>query len=116
MLGLLFENANVFGFEVNFQRCTLNHSSFYKLKMKQAKFLQCSLTEVDFTECELSGASFEASELNGAKFERSNLEKADFRSATGFAINPELNKLKKAKFSGNGLTGLLVHTGIEVLD
>jgi len=36
------------------------------------------------------------------------LEKADFREATNYFIDPEKNRIKKAKFSLNGLPGLLI--------
>ncbi|HUZ61183.1 MAG TPA: hypothetical protein VMU83_20575 [Hanamia sp.] len=36
---------------------------------------------------------------------RTNLEKADFRSAFNYSIDPELNEIKKAKFSSDELSG-----------
>ena len=35
------------------------------------------------------------------------LEKADFRTAKNYSIDPEQNRLKKAKFSLSGVVGLL---------
>jgi hypothetical protein len=42
------------------------------------------------------------------------LEKADFRSAFNYTISPSLNRLKKAKFPREGLSGLLSDIGIEI--
>jgi len=42
-----------------------------------------------------------------AVFENTILEGADFRSATNYSINPAKNKIKKAKFSSDGIRGLL---------
>jgi hypothetical protein len=42
------------------------------------------------------------------------LEKADFRTAFNYSINPETNRIKKAKFSKEGLNGLLDKYDIEI--
>ena len=54
--------------------------------------------------------------LEGAIFERTNLESSDFRTATHFTIDPEKNRLKKAKFSKEGVLGLLKNYDIVVED
>jgi uncharacterized protein YjbI with pentapeptide repeats len=116
MLGLLFDQCAPFGFSVYFENCTLNHSSFFKVKLKKTIFRNCQLMEVDFTEADLSSASFDNSDLSGAIFENSILEKADFCTAANYTIHPELNKMKKARFSLNGLPGLLAKYDIEIED
>ena len=65
------------------------------------------MREVDFTDADLSGASLDKTDLQLALFENTNLEKADLRTAYNYSINPEINKIKKAKFSLDGLPGLL---------
>jgi hypothetical protein len=52
--------------------------------------------------------------MDQATFDRSLLEKADFRTAYQYTINPEHNRIKKAKFSATGLAGLLAHYDIEI--
>jgi hypothetical protein len=47
-------------------------------------------------------------------FEGTNLEKTDFRSAFNYSLDPEINRMKKARFSLPGVTGLLGKYGIEV--
>jgi hypothetical protein len=42
------------------------------------------------------------------------LEKADFRSAYNLSIDPEKNKIKKAKFSSTCLTELLEKYNIDI--
>jgi fluoroquinolone resistance protein len=116
MLGLLFDQCAPFGFSVYFENCTLNHSSFFKVKLKKTLFRNCQLQEVDFSEADLTTASFDNSDLSGAIFENSILEKADFRTATNYSFNPELNKMKKARFSLAGLPGLLAKYDIEIED
>jgi uncharacterized protein YjbI with pentapeptide repeats len=114
MLGLHFEDCNSFLFAVSFEGCVLNLSSFYKLSIKKTKFINCSLHEVDFTEADLSLSIMENCDLNGAIFQQAIAEKADFRTAYNFLIDPEVNRLKKAKFSSAGLAGLLYKYDIDI--
>ncbi|MCB0559702.1 MAG: pentapeptide repeat-containing protein [Lewinellaceae bacterium] len=114
MLGLHFEHCNELLFSVAFESCRLDLSSFYQRPMKHTLFKNCSLQEVDFAEADLAGSTFENCNLSGAIFERSVLEKADFRTAWNFIIDPELNRVRKAKFASAGLAGLLSKYDIEV--
>ena len=52
--------------------------------------------------------------LNRAIFSKTNLEKTDFRTAFNYSIDPEANKIKKARFSKMGLEGLLDKYQIEI--
>ncbi|MFL0162454.1 pentapeptide repeat-containing protein [Aquirufa salirivi] len=112
--GLHFEYANPFLFEVHFDHCFLNLSSFYQRQMKKAKFKHCSLHEVDFSNANLSEALFDDCDLLNAQFDQTNLEKADFRTAYHFEISPQINRMKKAKFSKSNLAGLLTSFGIII--
>ena len=114
MQGLRFEACNPFLFEVSFESCLLNLSSFYQIKGKKTKFVGCTLHEVDFTEADFSEATFDDCDLSGALFDQTNLSKADFRSAFNYVIHPSINQIKKAKFSPDGLAGLLQGFGIHI--
>lgn len=114
LLGLRFENCNDFLFEVRFENCILNLSSFYKRNSKKTLFNNCSLQEVDFSEADLSGSTFNNCNLSKAIFDNCNLEKVDFRTAFNYSISPERNRIKKAKFSSQGLAGLLQHYDIII--
>ena len=107
MLGLQFNTCEPFGLSVSFAHCQLDHSSFYQSKLKQTIFDHCNLSAVDFTEADLTQAVFAHCDLSQARFERSQLSQADFRTAQHYQINPNLNTLKKAKFSLDGVAGLL---------
>lgn len=48
-------------------------------------------------------------------FLKTNLEETDFSTAFNYLINPNENRLKKAKFALQGLPGLLAVYGIEVV-
>jgi uncharacterized protein YjbI with pentapeptide repeats len=75
--------------------------------MKKTQFIDCSLKEVDFSEVELTEAVFIACDLIGTVFENTVLVKADLRTAINYSIDPERNKLKKARFSFPAAAGLL---------
>ena len=107
MMGLRFEDCNQFLLTVSFTGCLLNLSTFHKVKLKNTRFTNCSLQEVDFTETDLTATEFDVCNLLHAVFDNSILEKADLRTAINFSIDPERNKLKKAKFSATALSGLL---------
>ena len=72
------------------------------------------MKEVDFTESDLTEALFDGCDLNGAIFQRTNLEKANLETASNFNIDPENNRIKKAKFSADGLYGLLHKYDIDI--
>jgi uncharacterized protein YjbI with pentapeptide repeats len=72
------------------------------------------LIETDFGECDLSEAVFDNCDLARAVFDNTILEKTDFRTAYNFSIDPEHNRVKKAKFSISGLQGLLLKYDIKI--
>lgn len=114
MLGIRFDQSNKFGFEVSFQTCILDHASFFNTRATNTVFKESSLVEVDFTDCDLTNSVFMNSNLLHAVFERTNLSKADLRDAENFSIDPELNTIKKAKFSIHGVGGLLHKYDIQI--
>lgn len=114
MLGIDFSSCNDFGLSLRFENCQLTNSVFYKLPLKKTSFKDCILREVDFTEADLRNAFFSNCDLSGAVFDRSNLEQTDFRTSHSFSFNPDLNKMKGAKFSASNLAGLLMHHKIVI--
>lgn len=107
LLGLHFKDCKKFLFQVQFQDCNLELASFFELSLKQMSFIDCNLKEVDFAEADLSHASFDGCNLLMALFDQSTLQHTDFRSAKNYSIDPEMNRISKAKFSNDGLAGLL---------
>jgi uncharacterized protein YjbI with pentapeptide repeats len=116
MLGIRFEDCNPIGFFVAFDGCNLNHCSFYDMKLKKTQFIESQLEAVDFSQADLSNARFHNTTLIGALFQNTVLEQADLRTALHFQIDPTVNRLKKAKFSKEGLVGLTAGLGIIVED
>lgn len=83
---------------IHFNRSNISYSSFFGKNLKKAQFVSCHALEVDFTECNLTQANFKDTELAGAKFSTTDLTQANFVGATNYYINPQINKVKKAKF------------------
>ncbi len=113
MLGLNFENCNKFGLSLRFENCQLNHASFYQIQLKNTVFRSCQLQETDFTESNLTDSLFDECDLYLAVFNQSILEKVDFRTSKNYAIDPENNRIKRAKFSYPDVLGLLDKYDIE---
>ncbi len=107
MIGLHFEDCNEFMLTMEFDRCILDYSSFEKLKLQHIRFMDCHMHESVFTGTDLTGAVFGHCDLQGTKFEQCILEKADFSSAYLYSIDPEKNRMRKARFSLTGTPGLL---------
>lgn len=107
ILGVDFEHCNQLVFKAHFENCRLDFSSFFGFKMKKTMFVNCSLKEADFTQANLTGSVFDACDLGRAIFHNTVAEKVDFRTSFNFSIDPEINRIRKSKFSVYGLKGLL---------
>ena len=114
MFGLSFSDCNEFGLDFSFENCALNNSSFYKTDIRKTSFKNCQLIEVDFEQSDLSQSILADCDCRGAIFMRTSLIKTDFRSSFNYTINPEKNKLKKARFSLAEITGLLQEYDITI--
>ena len=107
MLGLRLDGCNDFGFAVSFEDCVLDHSSFFERNLKKTHFKNTRLHGVDFTNADLTSAVLEGCDLKDARFDGTNLEKADFRTSTAYSIDPEINRIRNARFSIPAVIGLL---------
>jgi fluoroquinolone resistance protein len=113
MIGLQLDTCNPF-MSFSFESCSLNHSSFYKLRIKKTVFKSCQLYEVDFSESDLTDSVFENCDFKGATFDNTILDKADLRTSYNYSIDPNMNRIRKAKFSLSSLPGLLDKYDITV--
>lgn len=112
--GVDFNACKDFLLAFHFEGCIMDYCSFYGKKIKKTTFKDCSIKDCDFSEADLSGSVFNNCDLLNSVFNRSNIEKVDFRTANNYIIDPELNKLRKAKFSIHGLAGLLTKYDIKI--
>jgi uncharacterized protein YjbI with pentapeptide repeats len=107
LIGTDFSVCKDFMLSVNFHRCNLQYSFYFKKKMKNTQFIDCILKEANFTETDLTKSIFKNCDLANTIFDQTNLSNADFSTSYNFSIDPEINKMKKAKFSQQRLSGLL---------
>jgi len=114
MLGLRFDTCDQFGLSAGFGHCNLGQASFYRVKMKKTSFKHCNFLETDFSEADLSESVFDDCDFTRAAFGNTVLEKADLRTSVNYSIDPERNRIKKAKFSLAGISGLLDTYDIEI--
>jgi uncharacterized protein YjbI with pentapeptide repeats len=106
--GIEFKNSKLLGINwtdatsplsVNFTSCVINHSVFTRLSLRKINIVDCYASDVDFAEADLTQANFKQTNLLNARFLNTNLAHADFSDANSYSVNPNLNKLKKTKFS-----------------
>jgi len=114
MLGIRFDECDDFLFSVNFTDCTLDYSWFSRKKMPKTRFDHSSLKGVNFENTDLTSSIFDHCNLEEAVFDSSNLTGADLTTAYHFRIDPELNTIKKARFSISGIPGLLDKYDIKI--
>ncbi|GAB3859351.1 hypothetical protein GCM10028822_35760 [Hymenobacter terrigena] len=114
LLGLQFTACRDMLFRVHFDQCQLRYASFAGRVMPGTRFVGCSLEEADFADADLSAAVFEGCALAGAVFQNTRLAEADFRSATGFVIDPESNVITGAHFTLHGLLGVVARYNLMV--
>jgi uncharacterized protein YjbI with pentapeptide repeats len=107
LTGVDFSECNDFIFAVGFTGSILDFASFIKMEVKNTHFCDCHIHEANFTRSNLENAVFENCDLKGAIFSHTKLMKCDFVSAYNFIIDPNENNVRKAKFSLDGLPGLL---------
>jgi uncharacterized protein YjbI with pentapeptide repeats len=82
--------------------------------MNKSSFKNSKLHHVNFTQADLSKCGFENCDLYEALFSGTDLSGVDLSSCINFIIDPELNRIRKAKFSLQGLPGLLQRYEISV--
>lgn len=115
LLGLFFEQCNPFGLELSFEHCVLDHSSFHGVNLPQTTFTQCRLIDVDLSNADLSESEFNDCDLQGTVFDRTNCEGADLSTSVNILLDPDINRLKHARFSLSSLPGLLYKHQIDIV-
>ena len=114
LVGLRFDHCADFALSFDFVECRLDHASFYRKDIKKTNFFDTQLIEVDFTETNLTESVIKNCDLSRSIFNNTILERADLTSSIGFSIDPEVNKIKKARFSLQEVKGLLVKYNIII--
>ncbi|MEI8125904.1 MAG: pentapeptide repeat-containing protein, partial [Parachlamydiaceae bacterium] len=99
-------------FSVTFKNCSLQYCNFSDLDMSKTAFTGSKLRENYFTNTLLKSACFDDVDLSGTLFHNCDFTQADFSRANHYSIDPQANKIKKAKFSFPEVVGLL--NGFEI--
>ena len=115
IIGADFYKCEKMFFTPSFEKCVLRYSNFSDLNLKNIFFKQSKINEVYFNQTILVGADFSGSDLLGSQFHHCDLSKADFSTAVRYQIDPQSNKIKKAKFSLPEAIGLLQGFDIEIV-
>lgn len=106
--------ATALGFQVRFERCVLDGSSFVKLAPEELEMVECRGRDLNFGGADLTGARFPESTLEGARFQGTDLTRADFSGATGVLFDPAENCLHQTRLSLEAAVGILDVAGIVV--
>ncbi|MEZ5044675.1 MAG: pentapeptide repeat-containing protein [Saprospiraceae bacterium] len=114
LMGIDFQYCSDFLLAMSFDDCSLEFTNFYQKKLTNTTFRDCNIEKADFSEANLTGSSFLDCDLTNAVFDHSILTQVDFRTARYYQIDPSRNTIKKAKFSREGLAGLLYHLDIDI--
>lgn len=114
LMGVNFEKCSKLGLSLGFNDCILDNSAFTGLNIKNTVFTNCRLFNADFTSAEMENSVFNNCDLKGAVFFKTGLKKADLTTSVNYIIDPELNRISKAKFSLTGLPGLLAKFELKI--
>lgn len=118
-----FKNCKILGINwcqvfvvshLSFDDCLLNYNVFANLDLRNSSFVNCSIKEADFSEANLGKADFSGSDLSATVFNRTNLIGVDFRESKNYTIDPNENRIRKAKFSIPEALSLLQCYEIEI--
>ena len=115
ILGVNFSECQNLLFSVKFENCILDYASFMSKKMPNTRFIKSSLKETTFSQAILTGSTFEQCELSGTVFHRTDLGGVDFSTSYNYTIDPELNNIRKAIFSADGIPGLLTKHQVKIV-
>jgi uncharacterized protein YjbI with pentapeptide repeats len=115
ILGVNFSECHNLLFSVMFDGCILDYASFMSKKMVKTKFKKTSLKETTFSLANITGSIFDECDLYGTVFNRTDLSSVNFSTSFNYTIDPELNNIKKAIFSADGIPGLLSKYQIKIV-
>jgi uncharacterized protein YjbI with pentapeptide repeats len=115
MMGLNLDECNPVFLSLAFYNCNLHFTSFQNLDLRKCIFSKSDLSNADFSSSNLSELDLDECNLKSSTFENSNISYADFTTAFNYSINPQINNIRGAKFSLQGLPGLLEQYNLEII-
>ena len=107
LVGFDFSSCNALGFQVHMEDCIVDAANVEATDFRNVTWKGGRAHGADFTGANLEGVVLDGVDLEGALFGQTKLAGADFRTATGWRIRPEENRVKGAKFRRDDLLGLV---------
>ena len=98
---------------IGFERCAISHSTFAGLMLRRVRIVDCVAHNVDFSEANLTDAVCTGTDFRESRFWHTDLTGADFTAAANYALSPNLNVLKKTRFSLPEAVALL--RGLDII-
>ena len=115
LVGVDFRKCRVFpSVDVSFVDCVLDGCNFSDMTLKRQKFVSCDLRRCVFLHADLTDADFSHSDLDESIFHECDLRRSDFSRARNYLVDPNGNKIAKAKFSLPEAVSLLRGFDIEL--
>ncbi|APQ78153.1 pentapeptide repeat protein [Clostridium botulinum] len=96
------------------RKCFFKYNNFISMRLNNFNFSGSKFQESIFEESDLIDANFKDVRFESTQFTQCNMTRADFRGASGYVIDIQSNKLKKAKFSFPEVTNLLSSIDIVI--
>lgn len=107
LVGFDLASCNTLGLELRLVDCMLDSANVEGVDCRQISWSGGRANGADFTAANLEGVAFDGVDLTGALFGQTKLAGADFRTATGWRIRPDENRIRGAKFRRDDLSGLV---------
>ena len=107
LVGFDFASCNALGFRVHMEDCIADAVNGEGTDFRNVTWKGGRAHGADFAGANLEGLAFDGVDLTGALFGQTKLAGADFRTATGWRIRPDENRIRGAKFRRDDLSGLV---------
>jgi fluoroquinolone resistance protein len=114
LMGINFSDCNDFALFMEFDESILDYIVVFGKNLKKTSMIKCHVRNSDFTETDFREADFSGTTFEKTTFHNCNLEKSDFRTSSGYEIDPAANKIKNAKFSLPEAQSFLGFLGIKL--
>lgn len=102
------------GIEAAFLDCDLDHLVVSGVDLRACRFEGGHAHSSEWVRADLRKVRFDAIDLSGARFSRCDLREADLRSALGYRIDPEANRVKGLRVALPDALGFLTALGLDV--
>lgn len=112
--GVNFSDCSDFGFSPEFHGCVINHCVLDRKKLRKGVFAGSQLADCDLIACDFREVDFSNTTFARVNIQDCNFEKADFRTSTGYVMNPATNKVRGARFSLPEAQSFLLLLGIRL--